>query len=291
MITSSLPPELKVMIAGAFLLAGVLLALYFPADHAEESPSSALAAIAENNSSESSSTTPVTLASTGSSGGEGVRFEGIDDFVRRDLSVSETSTNRTQQSSWSRTSMSEPTIDAEDHTAATSPEPSPEPPTDSSYGGIPIPERNTEPSTEDRIMQYTPLQVEMETPPKPPYQPFQATPMSIPEPNPAFFAEPSLPSNLTSLAQIPAESQPVVSPSSVDVARPVVPFAAVPVAPIAMPVGPVTSVTNPPVTAAVSTPTVRTAEPIRAAEPVVASRRSEGTVIYAPARTVIVPDR
>ena len=287
MITSSLPPELKVMIAGAFLLAGVLLALYFPADHAEESPSSALAAVAENNSPESSSTTPVTLASTGSSGGEGSRFEGIDDFVRRDLSASETSASRTPPSSWSRTSMPEPAVDTENHTAATSPEPSPEPPTGSSYGGIPIPERSTEPSAEDRIMQYTPLQAEIETPPKPPYQPFQATPMNIPEPNPAFFAEPSLPSNLTSLAQIPAESQSVVSPSSANVARPVTAFAAVPVAPIATPVAPVASAAVPVSTGASTQPAIA----VRAAEPVVASRRSEGTVIYAPARTVIVPDR
>ena len=275
------------MIAGVFLLAGVLLALYFPADHAEESPSSALAAVAENNSPESSSTTPLALASTGSSDREGSRFEGIDDFVRRDLGVSETSTSRTQQSSWSQTSMPEPAVDTENHTVAASPEPSPEPPTGSSYGGIPIAGRSSEVSAEDRTMQYTPLQAEIVTPPKPPYQPFQATPMSIPEPNPAFFSEPSLPSNLMSLAQIPAESQPVVSSSSANIARPVTAFATVSVEPIATPVAPVASAAVPVSTGVTSQPAVA----VRTAEPVVASRRSEGTVIYAPARTVIIPDR
>ena len=278
------------MIASAFLLTGGLLALYFPADLVEESPSSALVVVSENHLPESSSTTPTTLASTGSSDGVGSRFEGIDDFVHRDLSIS---ANRTQSPSWSHTSMPEPSVDTGNRTAATSPELSPEPSTDLSYAGISITGRSTAPSAEDRGMQYTPLQAEIEKPPKLPYQPFQATPMSLPEPNPAFFAESPLPSNLSSLVQIPAESQQVISPSSVNVARPVTSFG-VPL--VATPVPPIVPVTNPPAAVAVSMPTetvtaIRSATTVHTAEPVVASRRSEGTVIYAPARTVIVPDR
>lgn len=264
MITSSLPPELKVMIAGALLLAGGLLALRFPVDRDEESTSLAQAVETESGLSESSPTMPVTLTSPGS------RFETVDEFVRRDVGVSGTTAERTSPpSGWSYTTLSEPepvaTNFPENHEAATSNETA-----TLSYGGISFGGRSAESTAEREIMQYESLQqAVVESPPKPPYQPFQTTSsLTMPEPNPAFSTAQPSPSNLTELTQVVAEPGRIVSPSSVSVARPVMPSQ----------------------TSVAVTPSA-VENPVTVIRPVVSGSRSRDSVIYAPARTVIVPNR
>ena len=273
MITSSLPPELKVLIASGFLLAGGLLALRYPADHEPEEPIVAQTVEGEH-SAISTSTTPPEQASLTSQRGVGGTFEPIADFVRN-AGSQETTPTRSLSGDWVQTSM---------------PESGNTPASDS------MSRHGVKTSTLDRAS-YAEMPVnstsEQETPPKPEYRPFQVTsPMSMPDANPAFFAEPPLPPNLSGIGQASdVGAGIVISPSTTMTLGASVPRAI----PVETPrISP--RATSPFSSTTLARPVIPksdTQESVRqlTGSPIVTSaEKPRGDVITAPARTVIVPN-
>jgi len=267
MITSSLPPELKVLIASGFLLGGGLFAQRYPAER-EEDPDAALPAVIQLSETPSSPTTLLEQTSTAPGIEEGSRFETIRDFV-----------NPPESREWSRTSMPEP--DTTRSAAGTFAVAETTERDREHYGGMTIPRSILESAAEQEIAQ------------RPEYVPFQTAPVTMPEPNPAFFVErPSSP-NLTglSLSAGESESSTAVIPGAV-VAPSVVLQSGVSACRI-MPTATATSLST--ITARPVTPEPHaTAADLRASNsgsPVVAPpREPRGNVIIAPARTTILPN-
>ena len=248
------------MIAGGILLCGVLLALRYPADR-EEKLVAEQPLVAERNVPPS---TPAmsqaeTFVAPRSEAGE--RFEPIREFVNRDIS-----------SEWSSTSMSETGIAA---------------------SGSEVPMTDETPGLDrDHYanISVNPLSpLEQEITPQPVYKPFQvANPVTMPESNPAFFAERPSPPNLTGFPD-DGETLPVISPSA-EMLPIIITNRAVPVTP-----SPVLPTATSPITATLARPVV----PVSSSQelrhppivtPVVANvRELRNEVISAPAKTTILP--
>jgi hypothetical protein len=267
MITSSLPPELKVVIASGFLLGGGLLALRFPADR-EEEPVTAQTVVVNRIETSPASTVFPEQTWIASRNDKGSRFAPIERFV-----------NDAEHSEWSPTSMTESNAVASDVT---------------SFGvaGTPALDRNhyagmAVDNTDATSQETAPLPEE--------YQPFQVTStITRPEPNPAFFTAKPSPPNSTGLspsAHAPESAIPstVVSPSVL--MRPGVP---------AIRVAPVTT-TNSASPASTRTTMARPVLPVpgtpesvtRPVSPVAVppAGTPQSNVIYAaPARTIILPN-
>jgi len=262
MITSSLPPELKVMIASGFLLGGGLLALRFPADREEEPVAATV--VAQHSETPASPMTSQEPTSMAHGIDEESRFEPIWDFV-----------NSTENSEWQRMALSE--SDATMSTTGAS-EFEETPTLDrESYDGMSV-DRSDAASQE--IVQV------------PEYIPFRTTPVIMPEPNSAFSAVRQSPPNLTGLplSVEPNAIVPSTIPSTV-VAPSAVMQAGVPanrITPIATS-DPISATLGRPV---IPAPTVesdtRTANDITPVVP--PGKLSRSGVIVAPARTIFVPN-
>ena len=276
MITSSLPPELKVMIASAFLLGGGLLALRYPAER-EEEPDAAQPAVIQLSETPSSPTTLLEQTSTAFRRDESTRFAPIEIFVNDD-----------EYRDWSHTSMPvpNPATTSIDRTPDPAETPLPDP---VSYAGMSVDRRNADRANWESA-------AEQETVQRPEYLPFQrTTAVTMPEPNPAFFAAMPSPPNLTGL---PPSSG---GPESTDVnSRPVIPGALVAPSAVllsgdnnrAVPIA--TAVPARTVIARPVTPEPKVAADLRAANHnssvIPAARESQGNVIVIPARTIILPN-
>jgi len=257
MITSSLPPELKVLIASGFLLGGGLFAQRYPADR-EADPLAVQTVAAQLSETPTAPTTPQERTSVATSLDEGSHFEPIQEYFNREE-------NR------ERLLMSMSESDATSDVARTS---------------------EVEETPELDPGQYAGMNVEasQETMQRPDFMPFQrSTPVTMPPPNPAFFAERPSPPNLTGLSLSPDESvevvpSTVVSPSTVQQSE----FPAnritrnTAVAPIQE------TVARPIIT---PEPKVTVAKSDKNNSPVVLPvREPRGNIIVAPARTTILPN-
>jgi hypothetical protein len=268
MITSSLPPELKVVIASGFLLGGGLLALRYPADR-EEEPVTIQTVVVNRNETPSSPTILPDQTLIAPRNDDVSRFAPIEKFV-----------NEAEHSEWLPTSMTAVNATVSDDM---SPGVVETPALDRNhYAGITVANKDAESQETAQVPEYIPFQV--------------TTPATRPEPNPEFVTAKSSPPDLIGLPRLTDESESivpraVVSPSALmqsgvsanrvrvapiatansasptsmrtAIARPVVPVPGTP-EPIARPVGPVT--------------TPQTGTP-------------QNNVIYAtPARTIILPN-
>lgn len=306
MITSSLPPELKVIIAGAVMLGGCLLALRFPADREEPSSVATNPAVAESNTHVSSSAAASDQATYGAPGDGVPRFESVDEFISRtdDPSRSRIGSSGSVASDttrsgpislshspgWSSTTMStRASIPATPDTGSTD---MPADLSPTTYANIPLNDIDVSAAAS-----------EAHAVPRPTYEPFRRTqPVTMPEPNPAFFSEHPSPPNLAPLSapsQSSVEAQPIVAPSAVAVPHygttsvsPTTPqpvTAARPVTPIAVP-----PITTSPVTSPTTGATPATAVPIPRSSSYPATTApsfpsAQGDVIIAPVRTIISP--
>ncbi len=302
MITSSLPPELKVMIASGFLLGGGLLALRFPADRNEEPPLVAQA-VAADRDAPSLPTASQDSVSTAPGSGAGSFFATVDDFVSGTENRN-VSSGRTSSGGWASTSLSEhglvsnePAQNVEASRVAELSDLARE-----SYGGMTLGNASGVSAETRANLQYAPIEAASEPPPpKPEYKPFQSANVTMPETNPAFFAELPSPPNLTGLTPPSVElnaTPPVLPSTTTTAARPVLPI------PEAQPTG--TTRIAAPVAVRVATPVspLHTAQGSPVANPnavpVTAQRTTgsgisggqpQGDIFYAPARTVILPNR
>jgi len=259
MITSSLPPELKVLIASGFLLGGGLFAQRFPADRVEE-PVVAQTVTVIRSETPTSPTTSKEPTSMTPGVEEGTRYAPIEKFV-----------NDIESGEWSHTSMSESVAPTRtDRTSGIGETPELDP---GHYAGM-----NVETSRETAQI--------------PKYEPFQTTRITLPEPNPAFFAAKPSPPNLTGLSLSGVSESADIVPSIV-----VSPSAVMPSEVPANRISPIT--TDPPITKTLARPVVSpvpmaTADfrPAHRTLPVVVpSGEPRGNVIVAPARTVILPSQ
>ena len=276
MITSSLPPELKVMIASGFLLGGGLLAQRYPADRTEDAVV-ARTAVTQRSETSASPSTPQEPSSVASGIDDDSRFVPIHDYFnstedRRELTH--------------HMSMSEP-IQA----------------MDTGTGGVNVAPGVAETSELDReyyagmVVDSTNLEspaVELETVQRPAYVPFQTTThIAMPDPNPAFFAAKPSPPNLTGFPPLSGESETenvvsraIVSPSAIMQSGGIVsnpaPLASAPPVKttVARPVIPERKVAS-------ETPRVTISHNPPAIAP---AREPRSTVFLAPARTTILPN-
>ncbi|MCL2625001.1 MAG: hypothetical protein FWD31_15165 [Planctomycetaceae bacterium] len=173
------------MIASGILLCGCLLALRYPSNREEEF-FVAQTVEADDNIKPSSLTSTPDQASVASRNDEERRFASIDDFIRDDR----TADQRSDNFGFSHTTMTEPDVS------------------------------ETETFRQERMyyadMPVNPTVEIPNTEPSPPYQPFQMIEsVTLPEQNPAFFAELPAPPNLTGLmAASGSFSGNVISPSA-----------------------------------------------------------------------------
>ena len=298
------------MIASAVLLGGGLLALRFPA--AQEKPSSAVTSLAvvEGNAHGSSSTNIAGQTTFAASVGGGTHFEPAESFFNRADVPGRTSSGdmaspsdlvslSDSSHSWSRTGLSTPDSsptgshappDAGNHFSPN--ERSSDASTELSaltYGNIPLgtPSQNGQAAHGQPPSQGRSQVAETDTASQaPPYVPFRTTrPLSMPEPNPAFFSEPPSPPSLAESTQmslgLPSVDTPIASPSDAMPfisARPVASSAAMVAEPVmAQPV------VSQPVAVPLLLPATASYPPQTPENP----RQSE--VIYGPARAVILP--
>jgi len=168
MITSSLPPELKVLIASGFLLGGGLFAQRYPADREDESVAAQPVVTQHNKTpaSPTSSQQPATMAMAPGID-DGSRFEPIKDFVfppesRERLLMSMSESGEIMNADRTFEVVETPVLDP------------------GQYAGI------TVESSQETVL-------------RPEYIPFQTSPVTMPEPNPAFFADKPTPPDLPGL--------------------------------------------------------------------------------------------
>ena len=262
MITSSLPPELKVLIASGFLLGGGLFAQRYPADR-EEELASPQTVVVKRNETPTSPTTSQEPTSMASGIDEGTRFDSIEQFV-----------NDNDYGEWSYTSMSESGATMSVAQAFEIEETFELDP--GHYGGTAIGRTNMESTADQETAQIAE------------YIPFQPSPVTMPEPNPAFFAERPAPPNLTGLSPLPGEFE-----SNVVIPRAVVAPSAVMQSGV-LPASRVTPIaTTVPGTTTMARPVTQKPEAttdLQLSNIVPPPKELRGNVIVAPARTTILPN-
>ncbi|MDR1493818.1 MAG: hypothetical protein LBT05_14020 [Planctomycetaceae bacterium] len=215
MITSSLPPEWKVLIAGGILLGGVLLALRFPAkrDLIQASVNAVRSLETNANSPETtfaSTSNPIPSASAVIDGERGSTFVSSDDFLYQNadnsVSVADSGFDQTAYRERWETSAT----DSDNASNALS---------HADYGEFN--ENGSSNSAEEiELSQHSHKNIAekqmTEILPQASYAPFNPPSISRPNPDPTFFADlPSPPTLISSLTESPAT--PSSSPNVADI--------------------------------------------------------------------------